>query len=105
MRMRCRTARIETRFFIDRREKLRRDFGTFGIAEKQKSFPGKREMKNFHQSPPRAARQVNQKITARNQIEPRERRVAQNIVRREQNHFAKLRLDTVIFAFFDEKSF
>src|SRR5688500_9780146 len=63
--------------------------GRLGGAQKQKAARAQGKMKRFNQPILRRLVQVDEEVAARNQIEMGERRVADDIVAREEDHFAQ----------------
>src|SRR5580704_3000018 len=89
--------------FVGLREQRGNYLGGFGGAEKQVAIAAQREMENFQRPLLHLTVEINQQVAAADQIHFRERRIAQHVMRREQNRVAQLFLELVVIAVLNEK--
>ena len=83
-------AAIDPPFLRHRLEQVVVPPDRFGIAEKQMPALPQREMAKRDDPLLRVRLQIDQEIAARDEVQPRERRVAQQVLRREHDHVAQL---------------
>ncbi len=92
---RRRLGAVQAVLLIDRHEKLGQRIGRFGAAQEQVAARLQGEMEHFKQLRVGVAVQVDQQVAAADQVEPRERRIAQHVLAGEQDGVAQCFTDAV----------
>src|SRR5690348_12807644 len=89
----------------DRLEPVAEVAGGFGSAENEDAALTEREMEQRDHLPLHLGAQVNQHVATRYEVEARERRIDQQILRREHHHFPQLARHSIIVILLDEETF
>ena len=90
--------------FIGDRKERAPIFHRLRVTQKQDAAGPQREVENFERPLLRIAIQVDEQVPARDQIEPRERRILQQIVRRKEHDLAHLPPHAVAARLMDEEA-